>query len=94
MKIHELLQSTEDTLLIVRSRDLKEFADKLLANKESPSNPEQEKPLSQSEAIKFLGKTRQTFVNWRKKGLVNAYTINGKLYYKKSELLDALQKAD
>jgi hypothetical protein len=51
-----------------------------------------EQPISQDEAIKFLGKSRQTLVSWRKKGIITGYLLGGRIYYKSSELVSALKK--
>ena len=51
-----------------------------------------EKPLTQAEACEFLGKSRASLINWRKKGLIQAYRINGRIFYKASELLACMQK--
>lgn len=61
--------------------------------KPSKETNEVEKPISQTEAILFLGKSRQTLIAWRKKGVINAYTLGGRVYFLKSELLKALKDA-
>ena len=60
--------------------------------KQIPAGTKIEQPISQSEAVEFLGKSRQTIINWRKKGIINAYHLGGRIYFKPSELLSALQK--
>jgi hypothetical protein len=50
-----------------------------------------EQPISQSDAIKFLGKSRQTLIAWRKKGIITAHILGGRVYYLKSELLTAMK---
>lgn len=61
--------------------------------KPAPSLPNQniEQPISQPEAIQFLGKSRQTLIQWRKKGIIRAHTLGGRVYYMRSELLEALK---
>lgn len=83
------------TLFIVKKEDLQGFAEslanKILASKkETPKKQEAEKPLSQPEAIKFLGKSRQTLTSWRKKGIIDAHKLGGRIYFLKSELLAAM----
>jgi hypothetical protein len=55
--------------------------------------PQTEQPLTQAEAEQFLGKSRQTLYSWRKRQLIKAYTLGGRVYYKPSELLSALEKS-
>ena len=49
-----------------------------------------EQPISQPDAIKFLGKSRQTLIKWRHKGVIHGHVLGGRVYYLKSELLEAL----
>ena len=96
MEITELLQN-ESALLVVRASDLQAFADsitaKLLTGQPvKPVKQETEKPFSQSEAIQFLGKSRQTLIKWRKRGIIQSYKLGGRIYYKPSELVSALEK--
>lgn len=60
--------------------------------KQIPAGSKVEQPISQAEAVEFLGKSRQTIISWRKKGIINAYHLGGRIYFKPSELLEALQK--
>ena len=97
MEINNVLQSSENALYVIRRNDLIEFAttyaERILAGQiKTPAKQEAEKPLSQSETVVFLGKSRQTLIKWRKKGYINAYRISGRIYYKPSELVSALEK--
>jgi len=60
------------------------------ACKPEPTTKEIERPISQPEAVEFLGKSRQTLVAWRKKGIIKAHRLNGRIYFLKSELLEAM----
>ncbi len=97
MEVAELLQN-QNSLVIVRSGDLQEFANQIarqvLSGQPAPivTKIEPEKPLSQAEAVKFLGKSRQTLIKWRKKGIIQSYRLGGRVYFKPSELLEALKK--
>lgn len=96
METPEILKR-ENTLLLVKSEDIKVLAEWMgqiiLAGQPKPPLPlDEERPLSQSEAIKFLGKSRQTFYTWRKKGIIISYRLAGRIYYKKAELINALEK--
>lgn len=71
------------------------FAELHVAISKIPNSTERprevEKPISQPEAIEFLGKSRQTLVTWRKKGIITGHSLGGRIYYLKSELLMALR---
>jgi hypothetical protein len=83
-------------IILTTPEQIEEIFTKCLANHfKSTPPPIQEKPveqpISQPDAIKFLGKSRQTLIKWRKAGNIKAYTLGGRVYYLKSELLSALQ---
>ncbi len=44
------------------------------------------------ETAAFFKVSRQTVYNWRKKGLIEAHSIEGRVYYKKNELLKLATK--
>ena len=96
MEIPEIFRQ-EHSFLIAKPEDFRLFAE-VLAHKilvgqpKPPLPPEDERPFTQDEAIKFLGKSRQTLASWRKKGFITAYRLGGRVYYKPSELSAALQK--
>lgn len=96
MEIPDIL-NRESTLFLLKSEDIKLLA-KWMAQiihdgqPEPINQKEEERPFTQDEAKKFLGKSRQTLSAWRKKGYINAYRISGRIYYKPSELSAALQK--
>lgn len=97
MEILEIL-SQGNTYLIIKSQDLNIFAERivqgLLASQpKSPTVLDVEQPISQPEAIKFLGKSRQTLIKYRKKGLIKGHVLGGRIYYLKSELLEAIDKS-
>jgi hypothetical protein len=95
----DISEISQNTILLVKASDLEQFAEKLaseiLAGQPTPqpSRQQAEKPISQPEAVRFLGKSRQTLIAWRKKGLIKAYQLGGRIYYKPSELVAALANA-
>lgn len=95
MEINDVLQGTENALIIVRRNDLLDFAETFAKKRNSeqpqPQPDEPEAPISQNEAIKFLGKSRQCFYSWRKKGIVKAHILGGRVHYFRSELLAAMR---
>ncbi|MEM7373897.1 MAG: helix-turn-helix domain-containing protein [Bacteroidota bacterium] len=44
------------------------------------------------EAMKLLGVSKVTLLNWRNSGLIPSYKVNSRVYFKKSELLAAVGK--
>ncbi len=92
MEFDNLIQKDDRTWFLVRSIDLQKFAETIIAGVNREPSNEPEKPIPQAEALEFLGKSRQTFYTYRRKGLVNAHTIGGRCFYFKSELINALKK--
>ena len=93
MEIAEILQ-TENAILLVKTEDLQKLADLLADRVPLQPQPKQEieKPIPQNEAFSFLGKSRQTFYKWRRKGIITGHTLGGRIYFFKSELIEALNK--
>lgn len=98
MELNQFLQNSENSLVIASREDLITFASAVANNvlkgqpNPPPPKPSAEQPISQSEAVKFLGKSRQTLITWRKKGFIKAYRLGGRVYYKPSELLASLKE--
>lgn len=95
--IDNALHKLGNALLIVGRDDLIEFAKTCayFIQAEQPKMiemPEIEKPISQPEAVKFLGKSRQTLIKYRKKGIIQGHRLGGRIYYMPSQLMAALQK--
>jgi len=88
------------TLYILQESDLEKIAEKIASKFIEDRNdlvaaaPEQkqEKPLTQLQAAEFLGKSRQTLISWRKKGIIQGKRLGGRIYYFESELLDAMKR--
>jgi excisionase family DNA binding protein len=94
MKLTELLQN--QTLVVINSNDLHDFAEKLISDRPSPTietSQVTEKPLSTKEAADFLGVSRQTLYDLRKKDKLKAHALGGKVYYFRQDLLDALKRS-
>ena len=47
--------------------------------------------LSRQEVKQMLGITLNTLNNWTKKGILTAYGIGGRVYYKRNEVENAIQ---
>ena len=102
----EIAELDRNTILLVKASDIdrlekfldrfaEDLANRIIAGQPAPqtARPQTEKPISQPEAVRFLGKSRQTLIAWRKKGFIKAYTLGGRIYYKPSELVAALETA-
>lgn len=50
--------------------------------------------LTCKQAVAFLQITPPTLRKWTKKGLLKAYSLGGRIYYKQHEVIDALQAID
>jgi nitrogen-specific signal transduction histidine kinase len=96
METNEVLQGTDNALIIVRRDDLIEFANtyanRMIAGQpKATTKQEIEPPISQPDAILFMGKSRQTFYSLRKKGIIKPHLFGGRIYYFKSELIAAMK---
>ena len=95
MKINKYLPGSEHSLFIMGNEDLSELADIIVGRIQSlipkePVTQDVERPICQKDAIKFLGKSRQTLNKWRKRGIIKSHILGGRVYYLKSELLATL----
>ena len=50
--------------------------------------------LTCKQAVDFLQITSPTLRKWTKDGLLKAYSLGGRIYYKQNEIIDALQAID
>ena len=79
-------------LIITQKEELKEVIQECL-DEHQISNDEREekieKPMSRTEIAEFLGISKVTVTDWMKKGLPYK-RMNGRVYFIKSEVLDAM----
>jgi len=61
-------------------------------NKQESKTPAPHEPdlITRKEAVKLLSTTPATLWRWEKHGKIKSYGIEGKRYYKRTELLEAL----
>lgn len=57
-----------------------------------PTSPDGEKLLGVDETAALLGICRQTVHDWKRRGLLQFHRLGGKVYFKQSEVLAALNK--
>jgi len=86
-----------NTLFVIREYDLDKLAEKIASKFKSNTEAitvesRKEKPLTQKQAAEFLGRSRQTLITWRKKGIIKGKRLGGRIYFFESELLDAMQR--
>jgi Helix-turn-helix domain len=85
----DLIISTPEEIRAIFNDCLKNA--NLLTKPEPSKTFEPEQPIPQEEALKFLGKSRQTLTTWRKKGIITGHSLGGRIYFFKSELLAAMK---
>ena len=95
-EISEILNGPNNVMILLGRDDLIEFATTCASRikdtqKKEPVIQVTEQPISFPEAVKFLGKSRQTLTVWRKRGIIKGHILGGRVYFLKSELLDALK---
>lgn len=71
---------------------IKTILDEIKALKSDIKTSKRPELLSKKEAASYLKITLKTLDNWTKKGTLNSYGIEGRVYYKLSELRSALIK--
>ena len=62
----------------------------LKALEKKTEQPQGKEVLSYNEACEFLGVARPTLWRWEKIGKIKSYGIEGKRFYKRTELMEAL----
>ncbi|RXG13982.1 helix-turn-helix protein [Leeuwenhoekiella aestuarii] len=83
------LLTTDQLLEVLNHRDEK-LIDHIKQALSIPNEPEE--LLTRDEACKFLKINSSTLWTWTNKGIVTAYGISNRRYYKRSELLQTLIK--
>ena len=62
----------------------------LKALEKQPEQSQGKEVLNYNEACEFLGVARPTLWRWEKAGKIKSYGIEGKRFYKRTELMEAL----
>lgn len=62
----------------------------LKALEKKTEQPQGKEVLTNNEACEFLGVARPTLWRWEKAGKIKSYGIEGKRFYKRTELMEAL----
>ncbi|QXP72515.1 helix-turn-helix domain-containing protein [Tenacibaculum sp. AHE15PA] len=91
LKIFE--ENTKRTLKLLKKRNKIVKQDKTDLSSEKVETSEKNDELLTIEETATLFKVkRQTVYNWKNNGLIQAYSIQGRIYYKKNELLKAINE--
>ncbi|MFK7832091.1 MAG: helix-turn-helix domain-containing protein [Winogradskyella sp.] len=69
---------------------VKELMPQQKKNEEKLSTPDE--LLTVDETLKLLKCSKQALWNWRKKGILPAYRLGNRVYYKKSDIFNKLVK--
>ncbi|EOR92748.1 hypothetical protein ADIARSV_4099 [Arcticibacter svalbardensis MN12-7] len=70
-------------------QDFNERGKSLLVEKNISDNPDL---MNMEEVIKFLKVSKVTIHNWKRNGIIKSHKMGRKLYFKKSEMLDAIKR--
>jgi hypothetical protein len=87
----QIRKSLEELELLIDEREREETLRRNTIPSPAVPDASLEPPMTEKEAAIFLKKSRQTLRMWRYAGLIKAYRIGGRIFYKKDELLAALQ---
>ena len=93
----DILEKQTPVLLLISSEHVEAIAEKvavkvLAAQNITPDPFVVEQPISQSEAVVFLRKSRQSLLKLRRNGDISARILGGRVYYLRSELMACLKK--
>ncbi|ARV11479.1 hypothetical protein BTO09_03605 [Gilvibacter sp. SZ-19] len=91
MKTVQLVSMTPEDLKELILPDIRKIIDQIKTDF-TPKEPEQY--LTTQDVMNLLHINRGTVNNWRKKGILTAYGIEGKILFKRSEVQEAVQCLD
>ncbi len=86
------MQTIEFKLPDSLTDEIKALKKELQEIKDNLKPKEQTKYLSRNEVAEMLGINVSSLHNWTKKGILQAYQIGGRIYYKREELEEAIVK--
>ena len=89
---NSILQLEKTNANDFKNEIVKDVTTALIGYAETLQNPDNSKLLSRQETADLLSVSLVTLWDWTKKDLVPAYRIGNKVRYKKSEILESLQK--
>ena len=89
----ELETLEKNSLVILKTDDLRELLAKAAANQTAPAPvaPTHETPISQTEALQAWKTTRQRLARLRRLGLLEGLMLNGRIFYRPQAYAEAMQ---
>ncbi|TKC57623.1 helix-turn-helix domain-containing protein [Pedobacter hiemivivus] len=97
-------EAERNPLVLIDMATLKSMLDNVIGNalqkvnfkgadlKNGESLNENPDLMDMEEALKFLKVSKVTIHNWKKKGIIKSHKMGRKLYFKRSELLEAIKR--
>lgn len=85
LKALENIQLNTDGSIVIKLNQ-NETSQNLISKKEVQFEKDQ---ISQIEAANLFRVTVQTIINWSKKGIINRYKLGNRVFYLRSELIEA-----
>lgn len=83
----------EEILLIkISVQDLKDLIAECIKEHLTVDPPKEEKLIKVDAVCKILGISKVTTINWRKQGKIQAYKLGRRVYFKESEVMEAVKK--
>ena len=85
---------TQSILMGYNKNEFFDLLDEYFRNRKTPPNENsttEDDFISQVETARLTGVTVQTIIRWRKEGLLNPYTIKRKIFFRKSEVINAMR---
>lgn len=88
----EILQLENTNAIDFKNEIVKDVINALKAYSQSEKDPEKEKLLTRQETADLLSVSLVTLWTWTKSDVIPAFRIGTKVRYKKTDVLNALQK--
>ena len=94
LQIACLLTIMQQKLIITTPEELREIVTEVIQGNQPRKQeiPAKASYLSRTEASKLLGVTLPTLWKWTMKGIIPAYRISGRVYYKPADIESAMSK--
>ena len=91
MSIKEIINTNPNIMLVISAADLKEFALKLLTEREN-SFSKSDKYLTIAETVEKYGISKPTLWRWSKEGYLPKVKLGGKCFYRESDIIKLMDE--